>query len=165
MIIRWYKKVENGTSWPQSQFYSQPHLFKMMRTRRKRNRSRNNDAKRWKMAKFCHSFTPSLTSLKWWGESKARVTFLLNCLKPIREFFVCLCYSSNFQRIWKRIICKKIAEEPLTQKTLTDWKIVIGENSVKTSARLSPIELLQHNKTLMKRDFFKGQYHNCLLQN
>ena len=30
-------------------------------------------------------------------------------------------------------------------KTLTGWKIVIGENSVKTLARLSPVKLLQHN--------------------
>ena len=39
-LLHWDDGVENGTIWPQSQFYPQPHLFKMMRTRRKRINNR-----------------------------------------------------------------------------------------------------------------------------
>ena len=68
-LLHWDDGVENGTIWPHSQFYPQPHFFKMMRIMRKRikNRIGNKDWKKLKMAQLGNSFTPNLTCSKWWG--------------------------------------------------------------------------------------------------
>ena len=70
-LLHWDDGVENGTIWPQSQFYPRPHLFKMMKTRMK-NRIGNKDDKKVENGTTWTKFYPHTPSLKWGGGSKAK---------------------------------------------------------------------------------------------
>ena len=82
------KKSGNGTIWPQSQFYPQPHFFKMMRTRRKRinNRIGNKGDKKkvengttWSQTQFYPE--PHFFKMKMRGQSKESA----NCLTALNS--------------------------------------------------------------------------------